>query len=142
MALTAEEACNVVRTRLSSGSEAEPGTRLKAQTIQDTGLWAVELFGPIVADAATDERPAVGAAFVVGPDGQLFVLSSNPAFHEYPLCIDLIDRLYRDRVADRVDAQMFVDRLQQVTEQRQALVRDLFRDVVAGSVRNRERHLP
>lgn len=88
-------------------------------------------------------RPNPGSAWLIGPDGRLWVISSNPGIHNYDLAVQLLEAAYRLGSAEHLDPDIFGDRLKQLTQRRVEDVREFLRDLRAGSLRRREaRHLP
>jgi hypothetical protein len=100
------------------------------------------MFGARTTGRWTDSVPAVGASHLVGPDEKLFVLSSNWAIHDYPLCIRLICQLYNDGLANAIDPELLVDRLEALTRQRRELVDEVVDDAKAGKLKAHRRWLP
>lgn len=102
---------------------------------QGERLWSVTLV-----DA--DDGPSAGGAWLVGPDYKVFAISSNPAIHDWRLAIRLLDAVYAADVAEAVEPAAFEKRLRTVTEEREALAKQVLADARAGALRTVTRHLP
>ena len=74
---------------------------------------------------------------MVGNDGKVWPLSSNPAIHDWDLAVSLLNGMYREGLSAYVAPEAFSDRLRQVTEHRLALEADVIRDARAGALRGR-----
>ena len=113
-----------------------PGHNVVARRLPNRVLWSVK-----VNDEAG--RPYAGAANLVGPDGRLWTLSSNPAIHDFDLAVELLDYAYREGLADHLGPDQFETRVREVTESREAQKRQFISDVRSGSLRTPEpRRLP
>lgn len=85
----------------------------------------------------------MGAVNLVGPDGRLWTLSSNPGIHDFDMAVDLLDRAYREGFADQLDGDQFLSRVREVTESREAQTRQFIADLRSGSLRtSKPRRLP
>jgi hypothetical protein len=112
------------------------GHNVVAHRLPNRMLWSVSV---------NDETgsPYVGAVNLVGPDGRLWTLSSNPGIHDFDLAVDLLDRAYREGLADQLDGDQFVSRVRKVTESREAQMRQFIADLRGGSLRTpKPRRLP
>lgn len=84
-----------------------------------------------------------GGGWLVGPDGKVFALSSNYAFHDWRVAKPLLARLYREGLASRITPEVFVDRLERLTRDRSELVEQVVADAKEGRLRPpRPRVLP
>ena len=110
-----------------------------AQPFGDTLLNAVS-----TQDAQDRGFPFVwaGGGWLVGPDGKVFALSSNPAMQDWDLAAKLLDRLYFEGLADRVEPIKFAERLRAITEESQAMEAQVIHDARGGSLRSSTRTLP
>jgi len=129
--LSQSEAVTAVRQVLG---EPTRGGELRAVQ-QGERLWSVSLIEP-------DGRPSAGGAWLVGPDGKVFSISSNPGIHDWPLALRLLDEVYRAGVDHAVEPAAFEHRLRTLTEEREALVKRVLADARAGSLRASTRQLP
>jgi hypothetical protein len=112
------------------------GHKVVAHRLPNRVVWSVSV---------NDETGSryVGAVNLVGPDGRLGALSSNPAIHDFDLAVDLLDRAYLEGLADQLDRDQFVNRVHEVTESRQAETRQFIADLRSGSLRTpKPRPLP
>lgn len=128
---TAEEAAAAV----AAATEIPANGTLIASAVADGALWSVH-----IEDA--QGRPAAGGAWLVGPDAQVFSISSNPGIHDWELAKRLLAAIYREGVAVAVDPGIFADRLRRLTEEREALVSEVLAEAKAGSLRPLRRTLP
>ena len=78
----------------------------------------------------------------MGDDGKVWALSSNPAIHDWPLAVRILDRLYGEALAAQVDPEVFSERLCLITEAQARLEDDALRDARAGILRRPRRVLP
>lgn len=112
-----------------------PGHHLSAQRLEDSALWTV---------VPVDEhnRPYPGGSHLVGTDGRVWAISSNPAIHNRNLAARSVQALYEAGVTDRVDDEQFSAWLVAETRRQAAVVPDLVASVVAGSLRASRPKLP
>jgi hypothetical protein len=130
--INAEEAAEVV----ASATQRE-GVRYEASRLGGTELWSVVGF-----EEGTNS-PLIGSFAVVGPDHRLWQFSSNPAIHDPNLVVAALEALYREGVADLVEANLFAERITDATKTRLEQVSGIVKDATAGSLRRRtERRLP
>ena len=94
--------------------------------------------------AVDDEgRPVAGGGWLVGDDGKVWSLSSNPGIHDWDMGARLLARLYSEGLASRVEPASFSERLREVTEMRLALEAEVLSDARAGALNGRkDRVLP
>jgi hypothetical protein len=112
------------------------GHHVIATPAPGTLLWWV---GP------SDENgmPYAGAGYLVGPDAQVWTISSNGAIHDSQLAVRLLDATYRERLEDYLTPQKFADRLRAMTADRVAAEREFLVDLRAGALREvPDRRLP
>jgi hypothetical protein len=112
------------------------GHNVVAHRLPNRMLWSVSV---------SDETgsPYVGAVNLVGPDGRLWTLSSNPGIHDFGPAVDLLDRAYREGLTDQLDDDQFVSHVREVTESREAQTRQFIADLRSGSLRTpKPRRLP
>lgn len=109
------------------------GHQIKADRLPNTALWTVQVYDE-------EGRPYAGEAYLVGPDGRLWELSSNAAFHDPDLAIRLLDMAYASDFADRLDPRRFADRVGQLTEAREQAVSDFLHDLRSGALGDLPRH--
>ena len=114
--------------------EPAHGARLQAVR-QGERLWSVTLV-----DA--DGGASAGGAWLVGPDYKVFSISSNPGIHDWRLAIRLLDAVYAADVAEAVEPAAFEKRLRTVTQEREALAKQVLAEARAGTLRTVTRHLP
>ena len=85
----------------------------------------------------------VGGGWMVGPDGKVFALSSNYGIHDWRLARTLLIRLYGEGLASRIEPEVFVERLERLTRERDDLVEQVVREAKEGRLRPpRPRVLP
>ncbi len=85
----------------------------------------------------------VGGGWLVGPDGKVFALSSNYGVHDWRLARPLLIRLYGEGLASRIEPEVFVERLERLTRERDDLVEQVVREAKEGRLRPpRPRVLP
>lgn len=115
--------------------EIPPGHHLSGQRVGDSTLWTV---------FAVDEhdRPYPGGNHLVGADGRVWAISSNPGIHDSDLAMRSIQALYEAGVTDRVNDEQFSARLVAETQRRASAIPDLVAAVVAGSFRTSRPTLP
>jgi hypothetical protein len=102
----------------------------------DSGLYSAAL----VDDSG---RPEAGAATLIGPDGRIWVLSSNPGIHDYDLAVSLLQDAYKSGHVDYLDTELFAARVGELTWDRWEARRAFLADLRAGSLRAKsDRQLP
>jgi hypothetical protein len=112
------------------------GHRIRATAVPGSSLWWA---GPI----DENDMPYPGAGFLVGPDAQVWTVSSNPGIHDDGLAVEMLDATYREGLQDYLDAREFSNRLQVMTADRRAALRAFLADVRGGDMRERSgRRLP
>jgi hypothetical protein len=131
MPITTDEAVAAVAAATNVPAE---GT-LVASPVGDVALWAVHI-------EDSQGRPAAGGAWLVGPDAQVFSISSNLGIHDWDLAERLLARIYREGIGGAVDPGVFAERLRRLTEEREALVSEVLTEARAGSLRSVHRALP
>ncbi len=77
-----------------------------------------------------------GGGWLVGPDAKVFALSSNYGIHDWRVAQSLLNRLYRDGLASRVEPESFVERLARLTRDRAALVDEVVAEAKEGRLRH------
>jgi hypothetical protein len=108
-----------LRARSSSPNERSALVSVSLQDAQDRGFPHVY----------------AGGGWLVGPDSKVFALSSNYSLHDWTVATELLERLYREGLASRLEPALFVDRLTRLTRERQELVDDVVREAAAGGLR-------
>jgi hypothetical protein len=76
----------------------------------------------------------VGGGWLVGPDRQVWTVSSNSGIHELGMAARLVGALYDRGLAGHVDPDRLSHRLRTLTEAREALVRDVIAEAAAGQL--------
>lgn len=107
---------------------------LRAERLGGTDMWSV---------AVLDEhgRPEAGSFLIVGPDRRVWSFSSNPSIHDPQLVVDVLAGLYREQLAEQVDANLLGARIAQLTVERADQARGVL--TAAGELRRQSpRTLP
>ena len=95
--------------------------------------------------AIVDERgfPWPGAFHLIGPDGRVWVGSSNPGIDDSELTLQVLRGLHSDGLYAVVDQQPLLNRIEELTRARSDGVRQLYADAKAGQLKDRAtRRLP
>lgn len=124
--LTDVEAVTAVRAQDVEFSEMV----LAARPTRVPGVWSV-----VAVEAA-------GGSWLVGPDRQVWEVSSNPGIHDYDTVLRVLGRVYADGLARFVDPPALMDRLATLTGAQRAAEEGLLEEVRAGAVRAVDRRLP
>ena len=104
------------------------GHRVTATRVPHRALWSVQVLDEF-------DCPYPGAFNLVGPDGRLWQLSSNPFVNDFDLAIELLDSAYDRGLADLLDDRLFGIRVQEMTQFRSDQVRQFEVDLLAGNLR-------
>lgn len=132
VSLTPYDACDAV---LAKNGDVRGGHYV-ASPVGGTSLM-------LVVGQDDQEQPFVGGGWLVGPDRQVWTVSSNSGIHEFGISARLVGALYRRGLADRVDPDLLSDRIRTLTEAREALVREVIAEAAARQLGVRKpRQLP
>jgi hypothetical protein len=121
--LTPADACDAV---LAKNGDLRGG-RYVASPVDGTSLM-------LVVGQDDQENPFVGGGWLVGPDRQVWTVSSNSGIHEFGISARLVGALYDRGLAGRVDPDQLSHRIRTLTEAREALVRDVIAEAAAGQL--------
>lgn len=113
---------------------------------QEVSVTVAPLDGTIFFTAALidlDGTPVPGARLLVGPDAQVWVMSSNWSLHDPELTVQLLADAYSSGQVAYLDPEVFSNRVKAMTADRHKARRRFAKDLLAGSLRKRTpRRLP